>query len=111
MEDRMRVTSPSASSGDLLSFHRQLPGRIGLLEVFVLRATVIVAGPPLDLRRAQHPLRFDDGPFAMQPLRLNRVQPGALARQLTDHDTHPAFTLGPAVVFLDPAPYPCADVP
>src|SRR5262249_18014560 len=106
-----RTLVTSARSGDLLSFRWHLLGRVSLLEVFLLRAAVVVTGSPLDLRSAQPLFRFDDGPLAMHPLRLDGVQPRALARQLAYQDPHAAFTLGPAVVFLDPAPHPRADMP
>src|SRR5262249_56044634 len=79
--------------------------------VWVWGATEIVTRPPLDLRRRQQLLRFDDGTLAVDPLRLDRIEPGTLARQSAHQDAHPAFPLDPAVVLLDPAPHPRADVP
>src|SRR5262245_47106443 len=98
---RLRRSSvTSASSSNHFPFRGLLPGRVPLLEVLVLRAAVIVTRPTLDLRRRQQPLRLDDRTLAVDPLRLDRIEPRTLARQWTDHDAQPTFTLRPAVVLL-----------
>src|SRR5437879_5390493 len=104
-------TRASAGSGDLLPFWRLLRGRSQLTEVLHLLTAVVFAGPRLDLRRAQQPLRFHDGPLAMHPARLDRVEPRALARQPAHHDPHAPVLLGPSVVCLDPAAHQPANVP
>src|SRR5579859_396753 len=60
----------------------------------------------------QEPRWFDDRPFTMDPLRLNRVQPRALRRQEARDDAHPlAFLLDLPVVLANPAPHRPAEVP
>src|SRR5438067_11882921 len=112
MEQTLRLTAnlpfdctysvTSAGSGDLLPLRRFLLGRSQLLEVLHLLAAVVFTGPRLDLLGAEQPLGLHDGPLAMHPARLDRVEPRALARQLAHHDAHPALLFGPAVVNLDP---------
>ena len=64
------------------------------------------------LVRRQSPVRLDDAPFAMHPLGLNWIEPGALGRQGTNKDAcaFPRFQTGP-VVRSDPLLYHLADVP
>jgi hypothetical protein len=51
--------------------------------------TVIGVIDPLhQLGGAQQPLRFHHPPLAVHPLRLDPVQPQALAGQPADHDPH-----------------------
>src|SRR4030065_2605988 len=60
----------------------------------------------------QGAIRFSDPAFAVHPLRLNRVEPGAFDRQEADQnaDALPAaFRL--AVMLADPGPDGLADVP
>src|SRR5262249_61381800 len=68
-----------------LSFRPLCFGLNDLLEVLVLLTAVIVTDPRLDFRGRQQPLRLGDGLLAMQPARLDRVEPRALTRQLADH--------------------------
>src|SRR3954469_24626690 len=79
-----------------------------MIEVF---APEVFADPLADLRRRQLPVRLQDRPLAMDPARLDRVEPRALDRQGAGHDPHPALTLAPPVMLLDPGPDPPADVP
>src|SRR5262245_53018565 len=65
----------------------------------------------LDLCGGQLAGRLNDRPLAVQPLRLDRVQPRRLDRQPTDADLAAALPLDLAVVRPDPAPYALADVP
>src|SRR4051794_5762013 len=53
-----------------------------LCETLQLFAAVVAADPVLDLRRRQLPIRLDDGALAVDPLRLDRVEPRGLHRQL-----------------------------
>src|SRR5262249_59524088 len=101
---------PSAGSGDLFSIPRFLRG-IGLLDEIALLTAVVLTDARLDLLRVQRAVRLGDGLLAVQPLRLDGVQPRRLARQGADHDAHPALLLDPPVVFLDPRPHALADVP
>src|SRR5512147_1073730 len=57
------------------------------------------------------PIRLADGPLAVEPCRLDRVQPRTPRRKLAGDDAHAtvAFRLG--IVLLDPAPNLLADVP
>src|SRR5262245_49987190 len=60
----------------------------------------------------QEPRCFDDGSFAMHPLRLNRVQPGTLGRQETGEDARSlAFLLDLPVVLADPGAHLATQVP
>ena len=60
----------------------------------------------------QEPRRFDDGPFPMRPLRLNRVQPGTLDRQETDDDAYALpLLLDLSVVRSDPGAHQATQVP
>src|SRR3954465_10189102 len=91
--------SPSAGSLDLLC------------EAIQSVAVIVAADPLLDLRRRQLTLRLDDGTLAVDPLRLDRVEPRRLHRQVAGDDPHAPLGLRPAVVRLDPGPDPAADVP
>src|SRR4051794_13225844 len=99
MEADREPNGPSAGSTDLLC------------EAIELFAPVVAADPPFDLRRRQPPLRVDDRPLAVDPLRLDRIEPRRLHRQIAGDDPYPALGLGPAVVRPDPRPRPGADVP
>jgi RNA polymerase sigma factor (sigma-70 family) len=101
----------SAGSGDLFSFCRSLLERIGLMQVIVCRTAIILADSLLDFSGVEQPLRLDDGLLAVDPLRFDRVQPRALARQPAGHDPYPTVAFHPPVVLLDPDPHPGADVP
>src|SRR4030067_1871032 len=60
----------------------------------------------------QGAIRFSNPAFAMHPLRLNRVEPGAFDRQGADQNAAAlpaAFSL--AVMLADPGPDGLADVP
>src|SRR5512143_3813455 len=59
----------------------------------------------------QLPIRLADGPLAVEPCRLDRVQPRTPRRKLAGDDAHAtvAFRLG--IVLLDSAPNLLADVP
>jgi hypothetical protein len=61
--------------------------------------------PFLDLLGAQLPIGLNDGAFAMQPLRLDRVQPRCLDRQVAHPDLAAPLPLDLAVVCPDPAPH------
>src|SRR5690242_5807235 len=71
------VYCPSAGSGGLLCE--------GLGE----RAAVVIAQPVLKLGGGELAIRLDDGPLAVHPLGLDRVEPRALARQAADEETAP----------------------
>src|SRR5215210_265954 len=91
--------NPSAGSSDLLFKAPEL-------------LTAIVAADPLDdLVPAQLPVGLHDRALAVDPLRLDGVEPRRLHRQEARDDPHAPLGLGPAVVRLDPAPDALADVP
>ena len=97
-----RETSVSPASAD----------SSGILCKRLLRFTVVVLMDSLfDLFGAQLPIRLDDRPLAVQPLGLDRVQPGRLDRQGADPNLAAALALHLPVVRPDPAPDPLADVP
>src|SRR5205085_7213825 len=68
--------SPSAESGDL----------IGNGEVGFMRAAVGVADAVSELVDGEQAVGFDDFAFAVDPGGLDRVQPGALDRQIVGTD-------------------------
>ena len=50
-------------------------------------ATAIIVTDTLhELIRSEHTRGLGDGAFGMQPFRLNRIEPGALDRQLADDE-------------------------
>src|SRR4051794_27077879 len=57
-----------------------------LFKGLKLLAAVVRMRPALDLGRRQLAVRLDDRLLAVHPLRLDRVEPRALARQRADHD-------------------------
>ena len=70
---------PSAESSDLF-WHDQM----------CLSFTAIVGiDPCFEFVRTQQPVRFRHGPLAMDPFRLNGVEPRTFAGQVADHETHP----------------------
>src|SRR5690242_17136383 len=69
-------------------------GSSGILCEWLVRlAAVVFMDPLLDLRGGQLPLRLDDGALAVEPLRLDRVQPRRLDREVADPDLAPALSL------------------
>ena len=54
---------------------------------------------------------LSDGTLAMDPFRFNAVEPGALARQLAQHQAAAASALDPLVMGLEPRPHFTADMP
>lgn len=75
--------------------------------------TAIVGADALfEFVRCEHTRWLGDGSFAVHPFRLNRVQPGALARQAADNETYTlACALHLAVVSAKPVPHVLARVP
>ncbi len=65
-------------------------------------AVVVFVNTLFDFRRAQLPAGLDDGALAVQPLRLDRVQPRRLDRQAAHADLAAPSSLDLAVV-ADPA--------
>ena len=55
--------------------------------------TKVVTDATLDFLGAEQTSRFDNGPFAMDPMRLNPVEPGTLDRQPTRNDAHSLLAL------------------
>ena len=80
-----------------------------MLTVITLKGS---ADPVCQFLCGQSPTRLDHVAFAMDPLRLNRVQPRALGRQETGQDTDSLSTaLDVPVVLADPVPHLVTDVP
>src|SRR5258706_2235227 len=76
------------------------------------RATVGLAYPVLELVAGEQVVGFDDATFAVDPGRLDGVEPGALARQIAGDDPHtPALLLDQAVMRADLVADLVADVP
>ena len=59
----------------------------------------------------QWPIRLDDGPLAVQPARLDGIEPGAFHRQPAHQDPHPAGALHRAVMRPNPRLHGSTDVP
>jgi hypothetical protein len=78
-----------------------------------LTVTAIVGADTLfQLVCQQHPSRLGNRPFAVYPLWLDRVQPGALARQAARDEAHALpRALHLPIMRTDPAPYVLARVP
>lgn len=62
---------------------------------------------------SEQALYFDHGLFAVEPLWLDCVQPGAFARQQAEHDPHalPSSSFHLAVVLPQPGPHGLAYMP
>lgn len=76
------------------------------------RTTKGSTNPIFHFERRQGTLRFDNPAFAMHPLGLHRVEPGALDWQRTDKDAHPLPSLlRSAVLLADPILHLPTDVP
>src|SRR5262245_11041719 len=82
-----------------------------LSERFVGRTAVMVMHPLPDLFGGQLPRRLGDCALTVQPLRLDRVEPRRLDRQVAHPDLAPALPLHPPVVRPEPAPDPLTEVP
>ena len=53
----------------------------------------VVTNATFHFQSAEQTSRFDNGPFAMDPMRLNPVEPGTLDRQPTRNDAHSLLAL------------------
>src|SRR6266478_667116 len=83
----------SASSSDLL----------GHDEMRFARTSVIGTNASFQFVSTQDAVSFGDLPFAMDPLRLNGVEPGAFRGQQTRQDAHtPPCLLDGLIVAVDP---------
>src|SRR2546421_4157126 len=70
--------------------------------------TEVVTDATFHLLSGEQTSWFNDGPFAMHPMRLNAVEPGTLGWQPTRNDTHSRMALplscqDAAIVLLEPA--------
>jgi len=80
----------------------------GFLGNGLYSSAIVVRMNTLDhIRRAQRSIRFADGPFAVEPFRLDHGhldghQPRAFRGQLAGKNAHSAFLLHPLVVLVDP---------
>src|SRR6266540_3619927 len=80
--------------------------------MWFMSAAIISADAVGQLVGCQQSLRLDYGPFAMHPLRLDRVQPGTLRGQQTQHNPHASLALFDlAIVGAYPAAHRLANVP
>src|SRR5215210_6086407 len=73
-----------------------------LVEQFQAFASEVVMDPVHELVGRQRPIRLNDGPLAVQPARLDRVEPRAFHRQPTHQDPDPAGALHRAVMRPNP---------
>src|SRR5215467_1864021 len=78
-----------------------------------LMGTTIIGTHALGQRVCgQQSVRLDYGPFAMDPFRLDRIQPGALRGQQAQHDpTTQLSRFDPAIVRTKKAAHSLTDVP
>ena len=88
------VLRPSAASADML------------VQRFQAFASEVLMDPVHELVGRQRPIRLNDRPLAVQPARLDRVEPGALHRQPTHQDPDPAGALHRAVMRSQSTPAP-----
>src|SRR3954453_24059750 len=96
---RSRAADLSAVSKDILA------------ERFQAFASEVLMDPVHERVGRYRPLRLDDCPLAVQPARLDRVEPGALHRQTTHQDPDPADALHRAVMRPNPRLHRSTDVP
>src|SRR5215217_1148996 len=82
-----------------------------LVEQFQGFASEVLMDPVHKLVGRQRPIRLDDGPLAVQPAWLDRVEPGALHGQAAHQDPGPAGALHRAVMRPNPRLHRSADVP
>src|SRR4030095_577004 len=95
-------TSPSEESSDPFG-HDQM--RLSL-------TTIVGINTCFEFVRAQQPIRFRHGPLAMDPFRLNGVEPRTFAGQVAAHETHPdCAALDPLIMLAYPVPHGLATVP
>src|SRR5262245_14599513 len=89
-------TLASAESSDLFGHNQML-----------FTCTFIVGiDPCFQFSGTQQPVRFRDGPLAMDPFRFNRVEPRTFARQVADDDAHARGTpLDLLIVLTEPVPH------
>src|SRR4051794_31415848 len=95
------ASGPSAQSGDVL----------GDRQVIAQGRGEGGTDPLLHLARGEQPGGLHDASLAVDPLRLDRVEPRALDRQPAGHDAHPTVAVGTLVVRPQPAPDRGAAVP
>src|SRR3954462_3270774 len=82
-----------------------------LVEQFQAFASEMLMDPVHELVSRQGPIRLDDRPLAVQPPRLDRVEPGAFHRQPTHQDPAPAGALHRLVMRPDLRLHRSTDVP
>jgi hypothetical protein len=93
---------PSAFSGHLLGNHKR----------FVVRTTKVSIHPLHQLSCCQQTRGFDHGPFAMDPMRFQRIAPRTFDGQGARHKPETvALTFDLLVVLSDPLPHGLAPVP
>src|SRR5262245_15541315 len=78
----------------------------------IMGATKVSTNPVSDLLSAEQPSRLDDGALAMDPLGLNRVEPGTLDRQIARQDPHAVpLLLDLSVLCTDPSAHAFTHMP
>src|SRR3954464_4730908 len=73
-----------------------------LVERFQGFTSEVLMHPVHELMGRQRPIRLDNGPLAVQPARLDGIEPGALHRQPTHQDPDPTSALHRAVMRPNP---------
>jgi hypothetical protein len=76
-----------------------------------MRTTKVIINTLPGLLGSQFPLRLHDGSLAMDPTRLNGIEPGALDREQAGQNAYPTLALGRGVMFFDPGLDPLTLVP
>lgn len=76
-----------------------------------MRTTKVIINALPGLLCRQFPLRLHNGSLAMDPTRLNGIEPGALDRQQAGEDSYPALSPGSNVMSFEPVSDPLTDVP
>jgi hypothetical protein len=82
-----------------------------LVERFETFASEVLMHPVCELVSRQCPIRLDDCPLAVQPVRLDGVEPRVFHRQSADQDTDPAGAFHRLIMPPDPRLHRLADVP
>src|SRR5215204_1803915 len=76
-----------------------------------LLTTIIGTDSRDQLRSRQLASWLNNGPLAVDPMRLNAIQPRAFRRQLTNDYSHPTFLLGFPIACPHPATHRLRDMP
>src|SRR5438067_3601515 len=103
---------PSAGSGNLFGNNAMRVARVRQAQQVRLGTVEGRADPRAEFRGGEQSGGFDHPPLAMRPLRLDRIEPRALARQVAGQDPHAlAGGLHLPMVGADPLAHRAAAMP